>query len=104
MLNPDLLVPAHDETRPSPLAQPAEDAPTPLAPPTDHASDRAVHAALARFTGGISPAGLAGAFLDCAMHLALSPAKQAELVLAKDRQAAVHNVNLCLDLRRRLAQ
>ncbi len=92
MLNPDPPVSARGENRPCPPAQPAEDARPARAQPTDHASDRALHAALARFTGGISPAGLADAFLDCAMHLALSPAKQAELA-AKAAAGAVHNIN-----------
>ena len=41
--------------------------------------DQAVHAALARMTGGLSPAVLAEAYLDWAIHLAISPGKQAEL-------------------------
>jgi polyhydroxyalkanoate synthase subunit PhaC len=42
--------------------------------------DRAVHAALARVTGGLSPTALAGSVLDWAAHLASSPGKQFELV------------------------
>ena len=42
--------------------------------------DRAVHAALARVTGGLSPTALAGSVLDWAAHLATSPGKQFELV------------------------
>nr|WP_298689077.1 alpha/beta fold hydrolase [uncultured Dongia sp.] len=42
--------------------------------------DRQVHAALARLTFGISPASLYEAYSDWAMHLALSPGKQAHLV------------------------
>jgi len=41
--------------------------------------DRMVHAWLGRFTGGISPASLLFAYLDWLVHLAFSPAKQAEL-------------------------
>ena len=41
--------------------------------------DRRVHASIARMTGGLSPAALAGAYLDWATHLAFSPGKQAQL-------------------------
>ena len=41
--------------------------------------DRAYHAGLARYTGGLSPAGLATAYFDWLLHLALSPGKQAQL-------------------------
>jgi len=43
-------------------------------------TDRALHAAAARFTGGISPAALAEAYLDWATHLAYAPGKRAQLV------------------------
>jgi polyhydroxyalkanoate synthase len=42
--------------------------------------DRSVHAAIARFTFGLSPAALAASYLDWATHLACSPGKQMELV------------------------
>lgn len=42
--------------------------------------DRSVHAGLAHLTLGLSPAALAGAYLDWATHLAFSPGKQAQLV------------------------
>jgi len=42
--------------------------------------DRSVHASTARATGGVSPAALAEAFTDWAIHLALSPGKQLQLV------------------------
>ena len=38
--------------------------------------DRSVHAASARFTGGVSPAALSEAFMDWAIHLAAAPGKQ----------------------------
>ena len=41
--------------------------------------DRAFHATMARLTGGLSPAALAGAYLDWAAHLSLSPGKQIQL-------------------------
>ncbi|MFB9261597.1 PHA/PHB synthase family protein [Bradyrhizobium erythrophlei] len=43
--------------------------------------DRLVHAELARWTGGLSPAGLALAFADWQLHLAASPGKRIELAL-----------------------
>ena len=41
--------------------------------------DRSLHAAAARFTLGLSPAALAGAYLDWATHLASSPGKRMQL-------------------------
>jgi polyhydroxyalkanoate synthase len=43
------------------------------------AIDRSFHAALARFTGGLSPAALGLAFADWQLHLLASPGKQATL-------------------------
>lgn len=43
------------------------------------ALDHAAHAGLARLTGGLSPAALTAAYLDWAIHLAVSPGKQVEL-------------------------
>ena len=43
------------------------------------AIDRAFHAAMARFTGGLSPAALALALTDWQLHLLASPGKQATL-------------------------
>jgi len=42
--------------------------------------DRSLHAAAARFTGGLSPAALAHAYLDWATHLAYSPGKRMQLM------------------------
>lgn len=42
--------------------------------------DRTFHAALARLTGGLSPAALRGAYFDWATHLAMAPGKQMELI------------------------
>jgi polyhydroxyalkanoate synthase len=41
--------------------------------------DRSVHAATARFTTGLSPMALMGAYLDWAAHLSFAPGKQAQL-------------------------
>ena len=48
--------------------------------------DNAAHAALARLTGGLSPAALGGAYLDWAVHLAFSPGKQTELAVKAQRK------------------
>jgi polyhydroxyalkanoate synthase subunit PhaC len=49
--------------------------------------DRSLHATLARFTAGISPAALAEAYLDWATHLAYAPGKRLELVSKGLRKA-----------------
>ncbi len=54
--------------------------------------DRAVHAGLARFTLGLSPVALAGAYLDWASHLASAPGKQQQLV----EKAAKKSLKLAL--------
>jgi polyhydroxyalkanoate synthase len=55
-------------------------------PPLSEAIDRSVHATMARFSGGVSPAALALAFADWRLHLATSPGKQLALAAeaAKD--------------------
>jgi polyhydroxyalkanoate synthase len=50
-------------------------------------TDRSLHAAIARFTNGLSPAALAHAYLDWATHLAYSPGKQLQLVDKAIRKA-----------------
>lgn len=68
-------------------------------PQTDQASallqglDQAVHARLVRFTQGLSPASLGGAYMDWLIHLAASPGKQQELMstaLEKYLQISLH--------------
>ena len=49
-------------------------------------ADRLLHATMGKFTGGLSPAALSSAWLDWAMHLAISPSKQAEIVEMGVRQ------------------
>ena len=51
-------------------------------------TDRSLHAAMARFTVGISPAALAEAYLDWATHLAYAPGKRAQLIGKAIRKAA----------------
>jgi polyhydroxyalkanoate synthase len=50
-------------------------------------TDRALHAATARFTAGVSPAALAEAYLDWATHLAYAPGKRMQLVDKAMRKA-----------------
>jgi polyhydroxyalkanoate synthase subunit PhaC len=47
--------------------------------PEPYQSDRAFHAMLARFTGGISPVALLLAYIDWASHLAAAPQRQMEI-------------------------
>jgi polyhydroxyalkanoate synthase subunit PhaC len=47
--------------------------------PEPYQADRAFHAMLARFTGGISPVALLLAYIDWASHLAAAPQRQMEV-------------------------
>jgi polyhydroxyalkanoate synthase len=49
--------------------------------------DRSLHAAVARFTGGLSPAALSEAYLDWATHLANAPGKRLQLTEKAMRKA-----------------
>ncbi len=49
--------------------------------------DRSLHATLARFTLGLSPAALTEAYFDWAIHLAVSPGKRLQLVDKATRKA-----------------
>ena len=51
-------------------------------------TDRALHAATARFTAGVSPAAVAEAYLDWATHLAYAPGKRIQLLDKAFRKAA----------------
>lgn len=67
-----------------------------LPPPEPYTLDRAFHAMLARFTGGLSPAALSLAWLDWSLHLAAAPERRIEIarnVLRDSRrfvEAAAH--------------
>ena len=50
-------------------------------------TDRSMHAAVARFTAGLSPAALAHAYLDWSTHLAYAPGKRLQLVDKAMRKA-----------------
>ncbi len=49
--------------------------------------DRSLHATIARFTFGLSPAALTKAYFDWAIHLAVSPGKRLQLVDKATRKA-----------------
>jgi polyhydroxyalkanoate synthase len=66
----DEAAPVGNSVQGPPAAHPAD---------TVDSLDRMVHAGLARWTGGLSPASLALAFADWSLHLAVSPGKQIEL-------------------------
>jgi len=79
---PVTRIPAESNSPPAPLDFRPDMATTP--PKSDGAAaadaiDRSFHAAMARFTGGLSPAALALAFADWQLHLMASPGKQATL-------------------------
>ena len=50
-------------------------------------TDRSLHAAMAHFTGGLSPAAMMQAYSDWAVHLAASPGKRAQLLDKAARKA-----------------
>jgi polyhydroxyalkanoate synthase subunit PhaC len=50
-------------------------------------TDRSLHAAIARITGGLSPAALTQAYLDWATHLANAPGKRLQLIDKAVRKA-----------------
>ncbi|WFU75380.1 alpha/beta fold hydrolase [Bradyrhizobium sp. CB2312] len=64
-----------------------------------HPLDRAFHAMMARFTGGISPAALSLAWLDWSSHLAVAPQRQMEIAhnvlrdSARFLEASVHAIS-----------
>jgi polyhydroxyalkanoate synthase len=87
-----------DAPAPAPLF--ADDDRVPLMPPSDvsgrdplepasisEAIDRSLHAGIARFTAGLSPAALAAAYFDWATHIAASPGKRVELTAEAVRQS-----------------
>ena len=79
------------------LTRMAEPPPPPLAPSVAPgaemdveprvSSDRLLHAAMGRLTAGLSPAALALAYADWALHFAGAPGKQAQLVEKAVRKA-----------------
>ncbi len=58
-------------------------------------TDRSLHAAIARFTGGLSPAALIQAYSDWATHLAASPGKRS-LLMAKAARKTLRFGNYAL--------
>jgi polyhydroxyalkanoate synthase subunit PhaC len=65
-----------------------EDVPTDPLDRAPQALDRALNASLARFTQGIAPASLIGAYMDWAVHLAMAPGKRWALALKARRKLA----------------
>jgi hypothetical protein len=57
-----------------------------LRQPAAASIDRLVHASIARMMGGLSPAALAIAYWDWAVHLGISPGKQMQLFGKAARQ------------------
>ncbi|MEO6321589.1 MAG: alpha/beta fold hydrolase [Polaromonas sp.] len=57
--------------------------------PIPHDLDRTLHTQLARLTHGLSPATIAGAYMDWLTHLAMSPGKQQDLA-AKAARKSLH--------------
>ena len=78
----------HDSVRASDLAVQSPAGESASGTALTDAADRALHANLAHFTGGLSPAALAGAYWDWAVHLAASPGKQMQLAEKAWRKAA----------------
>jgi polyhydroxyalkanoate synthase len=80
--------PSRDDAAATPIAEPV--APPRLEPPERHALlslDRAFRANIARYTLGVSPAGLAGAYFDWLSHLWMAPGKRLQLVEKGARKA-----------------
>lgn len=87
---PDNLAHAAPAAAPLPAPAPISGGDTPdirSSEPTE-GFDRWLHARIGRLTGGVSPAALLLAYTDWLSHLALSPAKQAELVAKAWRKAS----------------
>ncbi len=90
---PVVLLPAR---KPDPAPSPAVTSPAFLGKTSGDAElhqvrdalDHAAHAGLARLTGGLSPAALTAAYMDWAVHLAISPGKQVELAAKAARKWA----------------
>jgi polyhydroxyalkanoate synthase subunit PhaC len=101
---PAAVVPATADARaltvvkPSPRIAQFAPKPAPAAPSRDRDSygltalsdvtDRSLHAFVARFTAGLSPAALAEAYFDWAIHLGNAPGKRLQLVDKAARKAA----------------
>ncbi len=79
-----------------PLPQPAFERDSYASTALAEIVDRSVHAMTARFTAGLSPMAIAGAYLDWAAHLAFSPGKQMQLAqkaMRKSMRFAAYAMN-----------
>ena len=86
IVSPDATTPASREVDTTPLAS-TNEVPHEAEPTVYEAMDRAAHAAVAKATSGIAPSVLAEAWIDWAVHLAVSPGKQLHLMEAAMRNA-----------------
>lgn len=88
-------VPRSAASHTRPIPRPGEEAPADAMGGRDPYSvtaladitDRSLHAAVARFTMGLSPAALTEAYLDWVSHLAFSPGKRFQLIDKATRKA-----------------
>lgn len=88
-------VPRSAASHTRPISRPGEEAPADAMGRRDPYSvaaladitDRSLHAAVARFTMGLSPAALTEAYLDWVSHLAFSPGKRFQLIEKATRKA-----------------
>ncbi|MCK1393606.1 alpha/beta fold hydrolase [Bradyrhizobium sp. 1] len=71
--------PAAEAPATTPEKLPGEPVAANIVPAEPYPLDRAFHAMLARFTGGISPVALSLAWLDWSSHLAAAPQRQMEI-------------------------
>jgi polyhydroxyalkanoate synthase len=74
-------------TEPAPVITPYSNVPDVRTSEPTEGFDRWLHAQIGRRTAGVSPAALVLAYTDWLAHMALSPAKQAELVQKAFRKA-----------------
>ncbi len=81
-------MPAGTPAKSEPLAASIDDRDSYAVTALADITDRSLHAAIARFTLGLSPAALAKAYFDWALHLAVSPGKQLQLVHKAVRKSA----------------
>ena len=80
LVAPAAVAEAKPAGSPAPLAAPEQPAKRDIAPENPFSQlDRSLRAGLGRVTGGLSPAALGAAYLDWAVHLAVSPGRRLEL-------------------------
>ncbi len=85
IVSPESTTPALRRVDTTPL-EPSKEPAREVEPTVYEAMDRAAHAAVAKATSGLAPSVLAEAWMDWAVHLAVSPGKQLQLM-----QTAIQN-------------